>query len=55
MNAKDHSEDEDRDNRLDRGERSAGMMVAERLQDEVRSAVQSIRSARWVPSPGRED
>jgi hypothetical protein len=34
-----------------RFERSSGKLVAERLQDEMRAAVQSIRSAPWAPVP----
>lgn len=47
-------EDERRQGRFERAEPSSGELVAQRLQDEMRSALESIRSGPWAPPP-RED
>ncbi|HEU4978967.1 MAG TPA: hypothetical protein VFT42_08755 [Solirubrobacteraceae bacterium] len=50
MESRDELEDEERrQGRFERAEPSSGEMVAKRLQDEMRSAVESIRSGAWAP------
>jgi hypothetical protein len=48
-------EDERREGRFERRERSSGEMVAERLQDEMRAAVESIRAGVWPRMPLHTD
>jgi hypothetical protein len=47
--------EEQREGRFERREPSSGEMVAQRLQDEMRSAVASIRSSAWPAAPVHHD